>query len=231
VTVKISTTDFSNFGNQTFQLTFNDTRNFEQTTGLTTTFIVEFNTCKLVVTKPINAAYTVGTTTASQTIVSNETKTCNYAVTCSLGASAPAWTSISGCTVSWSTSDTTLEITSYTVPISIDYASSPSSQNYSTSFKINLVPNMNVFKGSTVTLSPSPTPAPNTAQLQSFWDGFLPSGSPTNSWGNCTGAASTVSITLTSSTTVVGRTILTTLSSDQTTGTSLSLSLNGTTQL
>lgn len=103
MTIKISTTDFSNFGNQTFQLTLNDTRNLEQTTGLTTTFYVAFTTCTLKVTTPVNVAYVVGTIGASQTIVYKESKTCNYVVTCTLDASSPAWASISGCTVSWST--------------------------------------------------------------------------------------------------------------------------------
>lgn len=103
--------------------------------------------------------------------------------------------------------------------IFINYASSPSSQSYTTNFTIDLVPNMNVFKDSTVTLSPSQNPAPTSLQLQSFWDGYLPAEAPANSWGYCTGAASTTSITLTSSSAVVGRTVLTTLSSDQTSGT------------
>lgn len=90
---------------------------------------------------------------------------------------------------------------------------------------------MNVFKGSAVTLSPPPNPTPTPSQLESIWDGYFPPGVPTNSWGTCTGAASTTSITMTSSSAVIGRTILTTLSSDQTTGTTLSLSINGTTVL
>lgn len=86
----------------------------------------------------------------------------------------------------------------------------------------------NVFSGGTVTLSPPPNPAPTAANLASIVDGALPTTAIPNSWGTCTGPAVSPSIKLSSTTTVIGRTILTTLSSDQTTDTTLSLSINGT---
>jgi hypothetical protein len=74
------------------------------------------------------------------------------------------WVTNVGCTVSWSTSDTTQAYTTYTVPITITYGKLPTSQTLATSFTITL----SCVTSNTFTASPATYTIKNPAGTQTL---------------------------------------------------------------
>ena len=140
VTFTISTTDVANYGTKTLSLTFTDSRNTEQTSGLTKAFSFSFTCCTATLTVTIpssSVSYAIKGASASQTITTTESTSCGFPVVCSLDSDKPSWVTNDGCKISWYATDTSLTLKDYNVPITITYKNCSTTQ-ISKSFTITL---------------------------------------------------------------------------------------------
>ncbi len=140
-TVSWYTTDLTiSSGSYTVPITINYAST--PTLSYSTSFAITFSSCtaSFTVASPTNQNYITAGASSSQTISAVDSSGCGYTPTCSLESSAPSWVSIdaSTCVVSWYTSDATIAAGVYPVPISIAYASLPTSTTLTTSFSITL---------------------------------------------------------------------------------------------